>query len=524
MQFTSFTFLLFAALTILLYYLIPGKWQWILLLLASGCFYLYAGTEYLFFILFTAATTYGAAMLMAKNLQKQDAYLAAHKAELSREEKKEYKAQIKKTNRVWMVLCLVLNFGILAVCKACLLKPIATLVSGGSLSFLAIGLPLGISFYMFQSVGYMVDVFRGTCKAEKNPAKFLLFVSFFPQLLQGPISRWNDLAPQLFAAHKFDGKTLTFGLQRILWGFFKKLVIADRIAVAIGTLKGDEYTGVAFLILTIFYAIQIYGDFTGGIDITIGLAQCFGIRLQENFIRPYFSKNIAEYWRRWHLTLGEWMKGYIFYPISVSGPMRDLSKAARKRFGDFGKRLPIYVASVATWFATGIWHGFSPNFILWGMLNCFVIVVSEELTPLYEKFHTRFPGLKEKGWYGAFEMLRMFFLMNLIRACDLFPNVGDYFRRMGSLVTNWNFHILWDGTMMDLGLSARDYIIILAGVIVMFTVSVIQERSDCGFREKLQQKPMVLRHALVFLLLVVVLLLGNYGIGYDAGNFIYNQF
>ncbi len=523
MQFTSFTFLLFAVLVMVLYYLIPGKLQWILLLAASYCFYLYAGAEYLFFILFTTVTTWLAAVLINRNLQKQDLYLAAYKAELSREEKKEYKAKIKKINKVFLILCLVLNFGILAVCKACLLKPVATLLEGGSLSFLALGLPLGISFYMFQSIGYVVDVFRGTVKAERNPAKLALFVSFFPQLLQGPISKFSDLAPQLFGCHKFDGKTLSYGLQRILWGFFKKLVIADRIAVAIGALKGEAYTGFAFLLLTVFYAIQIYGDFTGGIDITIGLAQCFGIRLQENFIRPYFSKNIAEYWRRWHITLGEWMKAYIFYPISVSAPMRSLSKSARRRFGNFGKRLPIYVASIATWLCTGIWHGFTPNFALWGLLNCFVIVVSEELAPLYEKFHARFPKLKAKAWYGAFEMLRMFFLMNLIRACDLFPDVGEYLRRLGSLVTTWNIHVLWDGTLLNLGLSVTDYIIIGCGIVLMFAVSVLQERG-VKIRETLQQKPMVLRHALIFVLLVAVLLLGNYGIGYDAGNFIYNQF
>ncbi len=523
MQFTSFTFLLFAALVMVLYYIIPGKLQWMLLLAASYCFYLYAGWEYLLFILFTTATTYLASLMMAQNLDRQDGYLAAHKAELSREEKKEYKAKVKKINKYWMIQCLVLNFAILAFCKTLLLKPVAEAVSGATFSFLSLGLPLGISFYMFQSMGYVVDVFRGTVKAEKNPAKLALFVSFFPQLLQGPISKFSDLAPQLFGSHQFSGKELSYGLQRILWGFFKKLVIADRIAVAIGALKGDSYTGFGFLLLTVFYAVQIYGDFTGGIDITVGLAQCFGIRLEENFIRPFFSKNIAEYWRRWHITLGEWMKSYIFYPISVSSPMRSLSKSARRRFGNFGKRLPIYVASIATWLCTGIWHGFTPNFALWGMLNCFVIVVSEELAPLYERFHTRFPKLKAKAWYGAFEMLRMFFLMNLIRACDLFPNVGDYFHRMGSLVTTWNVHILWDGSMLNLGLTVMDYIIIACGILLMFVISVLQERG-IKVRDALQARPMVLRHALIWALLVVVLLLGNYGIGYDAGNFIYNQF
>ena len=521
MQFTSLSFALFAAVLLVVYYLIPGTWQWPLLLIASYVFYLSAGTEYLFFILFTTVTTYGAAYLMDRRLKARDAYMAAHKAELSREEKKAYKAKVKSGNRIWMILCLVLNFGILAVCKAVLIDPFRTAAKEGAISFLTLGLPLGISFYMFQSMGYVVDVYRETAKAERNPFKLALFVSFFPQLIQGPISKYNQLAPTLYAPHKFDGKCVSFGLQRMLWGYFKKLVVADRIAVAIGTLKGEAYTGVAFLVLTLFYAIQIYGDFTGGIDVTIGLAEALGVKLPENFIRPFFSKNIAEYWRPWHISLGVWMKDYIFYPISVSEPMRKLSKAARKKFPNFGKRVPVYVASILTWLATGIWHGFSPNFAVWGMLNCFVIVVSEELAPLYQKFHDRF-HLKEKKWYGAFEICRMFWLMNLIRACDLFPNVGDYFRRLGSLFTTFNFHILWDGTLMNLGLTGLDYAIIFGGVLIWFIVSLMQEKGP--IRERLQTKPVAVRYSLIFALLLVILLMGSYGIGYDASNFIYNQF
>ena len=522
MSFTSLNFALFAAVLLCAYYLVPGAWQWGLLLGASCLFYVWAGTEYLVFIILTTLTTYAATVLMDGNLQKQDVYLKENKATLSREEKKEYKAAVKAKNRVWMVACLVINFGVLFVCKACLIDPIRTIAKEGTLSFLTLGLPMGISFYMFQSMGYVVDVFRGTAKAERNLAKLALFVSFFPQLVQGPISKYNQLAPTLYGPHKFDAKQVSFGLQRMLWGYFKKLVVADRIAVAIGTLKGEEYTGVAFLMLTMFYAIQIYGDFTGGIDVTIGLAEAMGIRLPENFIRPFFSKNIAEYWRRWHLSLGVWMKDYIFYPISVSEPMRKLSKWGRAQMGNFGKRLPVYVASIATWFVTGIWHGLSANFVVWGMLNCFVIVVSEELVPLYEKFHNRF-HLKEKKWYGGFEIFRMFWLMNLIRACDLFPNVGDYFRRMGSLFTTFNFNILWDGTMMNLGLSGLDYIILAAAVAMMFCVSVSEEKNG-SVREQLWQKPAMLRWTVFFGLFLIIVLMGSYGIGYDASNFIYNQF
>lgn len=521
MQFTSVSFLLFAAALLVFYWLTPGRFRWILLLAASYIFYLWAGVEYLAFILLTTLTTYAATRLMGNRLDKQNAYLAENKQTLSRDERKAYKAKVKKGNQVFLVACLLINFGVLALCKALLIEPFSAMAKGGNLSFLTLGLPLGISFYMFQSMGYVVDVYRGTAKAETNIFRLALFVSFFPQLVQGPISKFSQLAPQLYAPKAFDGKQLSFGLQRMLWGYFKKLVIADRIAAAVIALRGPEFTGVGFFLLTVFYAVQIYGDFTGGIDITIGLAQALGITLPENFVRPYFSKNIAEYWRRWHISLGEWMKDYIFYPISVSQPMLKLSKSARAKFGNFGKRLPVYVASIATWFVTGIWHGLTPNFVLWGMLNCFVIVVSEELMPLYEKFHGRF-HLKEKAWYGGFEMLRMFVLMNLIRICDLFPRVGDYFARMGSLVTTFNFHILWDGTMLKLGLTGLDYIILLCGIVLIFVVSLTEETKG-SVREFLWEKPL-LRYVLIIGLLLVVLLMGSYGIGYNASSFIYNQF
>lgn len=521
MQFTSVSFLLFAAVLLAVYYLIPKKLQWLLLLGASWFFYLWAGVEYAAFMVFTTVSTYGFTLWMDKNLQKQDAYLKENKSELSREDKKAYKAKVKTKSRFLLTLCLVLNFGILAVCKFCLAEPFRSAAQGTSLSFLTLGLPLGISFYMFQSMGYAVDVYRGTVTAEKNFFKLALFVSYFPQLIQGPISQFSQLAPQLYAPKTFDGKQFSFGMQRLLWGYFKKLVIADRIAAAVVALKAPEFAGLGFFLLTVFYAVQIYADFTGGIDMALGLSQALGITLPENFVRPFFSKNIAEYWRRWHITLGEWMKSYIFYPISVSQPMLKLSKAARNKLGNFGKRLPVYVASIATWCVTGIWHGITPNFILWGMMNCFVIVVSEELNPVYEKFHDRF-HLKNKRWYGIFEMVRMFLLMNLIRIVDLFPNVGTYFAKLGSLVTTFNFHILWDGTMGKLGLTSLDYGILIFGILVMFAVSLFQEKKG-SFREFLWEKP-VLRYALVLGLLICVLLMGSYGIGYNASNFIYNQF
>lgn len=485
MKFTSFSFLLFAAGLTAVYYIAPKRWQWLLLLIASFSFYLWAGAAYLLYILFTILTTYATIRILDFYQGKYD------------------KKTAKKKNRLWVALCVIANFSLLAVCKV-------------RLTLENLALPLGISFYMFQSMGYVLDVYRSGEKAEKNILKLALFVSYFPCLVQGPICKHSALASQLTQPHEYDGKQVTFGAQRMLWGYFKKLVIADRVAVAVAALKGPEYTGMSFLVLTVFYAIQIYGDFTGGIDIAVGFSQVLGIRLPENFIRPFFSKNIAEYWRRWHISLGEWMKDYIFYPVSVSAPLRKLGKATRKRFGNFGKRIPVYAATVATWFVTGIWHGITPNFILWGLMNCAVIIASQELTPLYAKFHARF-GLKGKRWYGAFEMLRMFFLMNLIRAADLFPNVGEYFRRLGTVFTSWRV------PFSALGLTALDYVILAGGAVILFVFSLIQEKKE-SVRELLWSGSSFVRYALTFALLLTVLLMGRYGVGYDAGNFIYNQF
>ena len=173
-------------------------------------------------------------------------------------------------------------------------------------------------------------------------------------------------------------------MQRIMWGYFKKLVIADRILVAVNTIIRDPevYQGAFALVGMLFYAFQLYADFTGGIDITIGIAQVLGIEVKENFNRPYFSKSIAEYWRRWHITLGTWFRDYLFYPISVSKPMMKVFKFTRERFGGaIGRRIPVYISTITVWFVTGIWHGASWNFIAWGMANCVVIIISQELEP-----------------------------------------------------------------------------------------------------------------------------------------------
>ena len=531
MLFTTYRFLIFLIVLFITYYIIPKRFRWLLLLVASYIFYCNAGVKYLIYIVTTTVSTYYISRQLGQLQEKQQAYLKEKKEELSREDRKAYKAKMKSKQRRWMALCLIFNFGILAVIKygdftIANINSILKLVNSDTqLSLIGFALPLGISFYTFQTMGYLIDVYREKYPYEKNILKLALFISFFPQLIQGPISRFDDLKETLFHEHSFEFKNLSFGLQRILWGFFKKLVIADRLLVGVNTIvrNPEEYQGVYVLVGMFFYAITLYADFTGGIDIAIGTAEVLGIRIKENFERPYFSKSIAEYWRRWHISLGTWFKEYMFYPISISKTMLNLSKFCKKHVGEWlGKRISIYLASIIVWFTTGIWHGAAWNFIVWGLLNCLVILISQECMPLYAKFHARFPRLEKSFWYRLFQIGRTFWLMSFLRTFDCYRNVGTTFKMYGTIFTDLNLTELFQGGLMKLGLTLSDYFVLILSVALLLLVS-LWGRSG-SVREKLSSRPVLLRYATYFVIFLAILILGAYGVGYDSSQFIYSQF
>ncbi len=530
MLFTSYEFLGFCAALLLLYYIIPKKAQWPLLLVASYAFYFIAGPQFVPFIAATTLTVYLTARVMQSIGDKQSAFLKAHKEELSKEEKKIFKDKQKRKKLFWFVLCLLLNLGILATVKYAnffISNINSTLTAFGSknvLSFVNMIVPLGISFYTFQSIGYLIDVYRGTVNAEKNVFKYALFVSFFPQLVQGPIGRYGQMSETLYTPHKFDSKQVGFGLERVLWGYFKKLVIADRLFVAVSTMIGDPstYNGAYSLVIMLFYTVQLYADFTGGIDITIGLAEAMGIRLSENFDRPYFSKSLKEYWRRWHISMCSWFRDYLFYPVSVSKPMQKLTKFSKKTFGDkVGKRIPVYLSSAIVWFSTGIWHGASWNFIVWGMANFAVLMISEEFEPLYKKFNDKFAFTKSFP-YKLFRVVRTFALVCALNLFDCYVSIATTGKIFFSAFFASNYHVLFDGSLLKLGLTSLDYIILLGGVLLMLTVSLLQGKGSV--REQIFRLPYPARFMIYYGLFLIVLLMGAYGIGYDASQFIYNQF
>jgi D-alanyl-lipoteichoic acid acyltransferase DltB (MBOAT superfamily) len=467
---------------------------------------------------------------MQRISDKQSVYLKEHKEELTKEQKKEFKDKQKKKRLLTFVLCLLVNLGILATVKYAnfFIENVNSVTSvfgsGKGLSFVNIAVPLGISFYTFQSIGYLLDVYREAYKPEKNVFKYALFVSFFPQIVQGPIGRYGEMSKTLYSPHPFDSKAVGYGLERVLWGYFKKMVIADRVFVALGTMIADssKYNGAYSVIIMLMYTLQLYADFTGGIDITIGLSEAMGIRLSENFDRPYFSKSLKEYWRRWHISMCSWFRDYLFYPVSVSKPMQKLTKFTKKCFGDkAGKRIPLYLSTAIVWFATGIWHGASWNFIVWGMCNWAILMISEELEPLYAAFHKKFK-LSEKFLYRIFMMIRTFAIVCVLNLFDCYSSIGKTAKVFFSTFTATNWHILWDGSLLKLGLGYLDYAIIAFGIILMLTVSLLQNKGSV--REMISRRPYPVRFLIYYGLFLIILLMGAYGIGYDASQFIYNQF
>ncbi|MCL2873364.1 MAG: MBOAT family protein [Defluviitaleaceae bacterium] len=521
MFFTSVNFGLFIACLLIGYYTIFRKFQWQLLLIGSFFFYAFSGFSNLIYISVTICSTWFASRQISRLRLKQKQFVEKNH-DLSKEDKKAYKATVNKRQKMWLAFCLLFNFAILAVVKYTdfVIRNTNMITDTGfePVNFL---LPMGISFYTFQTMGYIIDVYRGA-EDEPNIFKLGLFTSFFPQLIQGPISRFGDLKKTLFSQHKFSFEVFQSGLARVVWGFFKKLVVADRMMIVLRALVATpgEYTGVYVIFTVLFYAIALYADFTGGIDITIGIARMLGITVKENFNRPFYATSTADYWRRWHITMGTWFKDYLFYPISASRPMLRFFKWSKMILGEkLGKRIPIYVSTMILWFATGLWHGAEWHFIVWGLANGIVIVISEELKPLYAMFHKRF-SVGDRVWYHGFQVFRTFWLMSLIRTLDVYANVRHTFRMYWSVLTDFGWDRFLHKGFSGLGIDYVEYIVVSISIFVMITVGFFHYNKKIEF---LSLKPDY-RCVLITLLVFAIIIFGVYGYGFDSQQFIYNQF
>jgi len=440
--------------------------------------------------------------------------------------------------------------------------------------------PLGLSFYTFILLGYFIEVYNGIGKCQKSFLKTALYGLYFPVMISGPIMKTRDSGDQFFEYHPLDYKNITFGLQRMLWGFFKELVISERLALVVNTIYNNDqqYQGAYIWLGTLCFAFQLYTNFSGCMDIVIGISETFGIVLPENFRTPFFSKSISEYWRRWHATLGVWMKDNVFYPLLRSKMITSLNKTLKVKVGKKkAKNITTYVAMFILWLSVGLWHGGEMKYVIGsGLLHWFYIVFGEVTLPFFtrlfaDKLHM---NLKSKA-ADVFRVVRTFFL---VCVGDLFfrsDNVPHALRMLKESVTVFNPQIFVDGSLLNLGLDIVEWGILLVSLAILITVSVIQYKMEMlgetakktkstkkavnadttatdeaattaeiagtsvkplkektgsrftGFsniREYLASKPLVLRWVILVGFIFYCITLAEYGPGYSAAEFIYKDF
>ena len=513
-----FALVLFGYGSALVYHLVPRKARWVVLLAASLAFYVSRNLMGLPFLLATALISWFASLQMDRAASAVKEQIAASPA-LGRDEKKALRAGAKTRQRRWLLFALLADFAMLAVFKYT--NDILGLVGASPLGLL---LPLGISFYTFQSTGYLIDVYNGKTPAEKNTLRFLLFVSFFPQILQGPIGRYDELNPQLAEAHDFDIDQLDRATLLILYGLFKKMIIADRVLPLVNAAFAGPQGGAVALVGVLAYSLQQYCDFSGGIDLVSGIAELYGIRLAPNFRQPYFSVSLADFWRRWHISLGAWMRDYVFYPFALTSPMQKLGKASKARFGKaFARAVPAAVGNLLVFFLVGLWHGATPNYIVWGLYNGLILAVSALLEPVYKGWNERHASLSASRGFHLFRILRTFLVVNIGWFFDRCARLGDAFAMMGSVLTQFRADAVTEEFWTACQLPAPDRMLLLVSVVILFVVSLLKERG-VDVRTRTASLVLPLRWAVMLFAICAVLIFGVWGSGFDEAAFIYNGF
>lgn len=495
MSFNSIHFLIFFPLVTIIYFLIPYKIKYLWLLISSYYFYMCWNPKYELLIAFSTITTYLSGIFIDKANNISD-----------------YRKSIL-VKRSCVALSFIINLGIMFLFKyynfftSSLAKALSYFNITLTIPVFDFLLPVGISFYTFQALSYTVDIYRKDIPAEKNLAKYALFVSFFPQLVAGPIEKSKDLLYQFNNDTKFEYYRVKSGLIQIMWGFFQKVFIADRLCILVNTVYNSpyDYAGCQIIIATLFFAFQIYCDFSAYSDIAIGCARVLGFNLTKNFRQPYFSKSIKEFWRRWHITLGSWFKDYLYIPLGGN------------RKGTFRT----YVNIMIVFLSSGLWHGASITFVIWGALHGFYQVFADIVKPIKEKIHKIFNINTEVFSYKFFQILITFILVNF--AWIFFRANSFYDAKI--IVRNlfvFNPWILTDGSLYNLGLESKEFFAAIIGIIVLVFVDTLQTKYN--LIDKLSEQNMLFRWSVYIITIVIILIFGIYGPGYNDAQFIYFQF
>lgn len=485
MELVSLKFVLFLAALVGTYYAagrFAPRYQWCVLLAGSMAFYVIVGSlPTLLLLLLIAGVTWGASIKIA-NLHAEDK--TARKQAKGRDAKKEVRRVYTRKRRIVFYGALALCLGILCYFKYwnVLLYYVGAAENIYSLGIL---LPLGLSFYLFQSVGYLIDAYNAKYDPQRNFARYLLFVSYFPQIIQGPINRYDQLGEQLFATHHADGTHIERGLLRMGLGVLKKVAIANVLSNIVWAVfdvaAGPSIPGAVALFGVIVYSIQMYADFSGGIDIVEGASELFGIEMAPNFRQPYFSTSLAEFWRRWHMSLGAWMRDYVFYPLAVTSPSRSFGKWAGKKFGKHaGRTLPACVANVIVFLFVGLWHGAEVHYIVWGIYNGVVVALSDLCAPLFDRLVDITHVKRESTGFRLFGIARTFAIVCVGRFFDCFSHIGDAFYALRNIFTNFGTPSLSDALTSygatyatDLGFPPP----VIAACVIVFAIDIAYE---CG--------------------------------------------
>ncbi|MGO5335328.1 MBOAT family O-acyltransferase [Bilifractor sp. LCP19S3_H10] len=508
MSLTSNLFFLFLAVCLLCYYLVPCGRRWVVLLAASIVFYLSCGIPAFLCLLYSAIVTYLTGLAIERIYARYT----------------DRKESRKRARRI-VILGMVLDFAMLGVLKYTNdILGIFGQILHGDFSLKSILLPLGISYYTFQTVSYILDVYWKRTGAEKNFFHYMLFVSFFPQLVQGPIGRYKTLMPQLLEGHELSFRNLRFGLMRMVWGLFKSMLLAGWAGLYRKAICADldRFSGIAIFIV-LLYSVELYGSFSGGIDFVLGIAELFGIRLDENFRRPYFSVSISDFWRRWHITLGTWMRDYVMYPLTLSRWMGKVGKNARKRFGKrTGLLIPMCISSIIVFFVVGLWHGAALNNIGWGLYNGVLIAASNLLGDSFRKWKTALRVNEKSMYWKFFTIIRTFILVNIGWLFDTTKNFGEAVK-----VIYFSFTRLHPSQFLSIaaGRLGASYtptalIILGSGVVLLFIISLLQEQG-MQVRECLSRRPVLVQVLIFTALLAVTALLSPMA---AERGFIYAQY
>lgn len=488
MSYASIEFLLFVLVLVLIYYIFPKKHRYIVLLIGSLIFYYLFSGKYIVFILLSSVITYFSGKLIEKYNDKRKLILS---------------------------LSILLNLSFLLVLKYNNFFGDIFRVVGINIPYKKFILPIGISYYTLETISYLTDIYRKRMKAETNYLKVLLFLVYFPQIVEGPIANYSRLSKTLFNTEKFNYDNFVSAFVLIAWGFIKKLVIADRAGIFVSKVFENNYGGMLLIIGVLLYTLQIYADFSGCIDIVSGVSELFGVKLDENFKRPFFSKSIQEFWRRWHITLGTWLKEYIFYPISLSKLNMKLNLKLRKMKSKYISRFLITAFPLFfVWFFNGMWHGASFKYVVYGLYYYVLMMIGILLEPVFKKIISIFKINTEVWSYKFFQAVRTI----LIVCFGMFLFRVDSFKQMGLMI-----HSNASASLFSLGLKKADFALLMVGILVMLVVGVMQE-FNINIRKELQKQNLLFKWLIYYIMIFSVIIFGIYGKGYDAASFIYGGF